>query len=160
MGTDVAGCTATLRSNPAFDLHLWAWACGVVNRAPVCHLGDPGSNLGQAEFLLWLMARTLLHSMHRAKTGRGDASQIRVNSLICYKKPIVLFENTTMHLWIQRSLQRKEKNNREKIEGQRGGKAQGSQKDLCFTHTITMRIKIKWTLLLGMSERIHVALQI
>jgi hypothetical protein len=33
-----------------------AWARGVVDRAPVCHLGDPGSNLGQANFLQRLMA--------------------------------------------------------------------------------------------------------
>jgi hypothetical protein len=33
-----------------------AWARGVVDRAPVCLLGDPGSNLGQAKFLEWFMA--------------------------------------------------------------------------------------------------------
>jgi hypothetical protein len=33
-----------------------AWARGVVDRAPVCHLGDLGSNLGQANFLQRLMA--------------------------------------------------------------------------------------------------------
>jgi hypothetical protein len=34
-----------------YILIIGACANGVVDRAPVCHLGGPGSNLGQAKFL-------------------------------------------------------------------------------------------------------------
>jgi hypothetical protein len=54
-----------------------AWARGVVDRAPVCHLGDPSSNLGQANFLQWLMAltRPTQYSIPctGVKTGWGDS---------------------------------------------------------------------------------------
>jgi hypothetical protein len=73
-----------------------AWACGVVDRVPVCHLGDLGSNLGQANFLQWLMAllrptQTPFHAPV-SKLGGETPSRIRAWSLIRNEKPTVLFE--------------------------------------------------------------------
>jgi hypothetical protein len=54
-----------------------AWARGVVDIAPVCHLGDPGSTLSQAKFLQWLMAllKPTQYSIPctSVKTGWGDS---------------------------------------------------------------------------------------
>jgi hypothetical protein len=71
----------------------WAWARGVVDRAPVFHLGDPGSNLGQAKFLQingFVKIQTILHSMQRCKTYRDTILLIRAWSFISNEKPIVL----------------------------------------------------------------------
>jgi hypothetical protein len=52
-------------------------ACGAVDGALVCHLGDPGSNLGQVKFLQWLMAlpRPTQYSIPctSVKTGQGES---------------------------------------------------------------------------------------
>jgi hypothetical protein len=69
---------------------------GVLDRALVCHLGDPGSNLGQANFLQWLWLCRDLHSTPFcapvSKLGGETPSRIRAWSLIRSEKPIVLFE--------------------------------------------------------------------
>jgi hypothetical protein len=74
----------------------WAWACGDVERAPVCHLGDPGSNLNPAKFLQWLMALSRLTHYSIlctvSKLGGETPSWIRVKSLIRNKKKCSLWE--------------------------------------------------------------------
>jgi hypothetical protein len=46
-----------------------------VDRALVCHLGDPGSNLGQANFLQWLMA-SIVHEFEHPP-GRQEKIYIQ-----------------------------------------------------------------------------------
>jgi hypothetical protein len=49
----------------------------IPDRAPVCHLWDPGSNLGQAKFLQWWMALSSptqdYYLCTSVKTGWGDS---------------------------------------------------------------------------------------
>jgi hypothetical protein len=50
-----------------------AWACGVVDRAPVCHLGDLGSNLGPANISLKINGFVETHTLLQVKTGQGES---------------------------------------------------------------------------------------
>jgi hypothetical protein len=54
-----------------FFSYSWAWAHAVVDRAPVCHLAEPGSNLGKAVFSGFIEIHAILHSMHRCQNWVG-----------------------------------------------------------------------------------------
>jgi hypothetical protein len=70
----MSGCKQS-RGNPQ-NLDFWAWAHGVVDRAPVCHFGRPRvQTLTRPYFFTDLQSfvetHTLLHSVHWCQNWAG-----------------------------------------------------------------------------------------